>query len=111
MGEIAEMMLDGTLCASCGVPLVGPDDEPQGFPGYCSRQCERDSGMPYQPPIARSKSNARKAARNNREREIAAGGIKQFACHACTKRFRSATDVEDEKLHCWKLIGARGTST
>lgn len=33
MGEIAEMMLDGTLCAGCGVSL---DSEPAGYPVYCS---------------------------------------------------------------------------
>lgn len=37
MGEIAEMMLDGTLCEGCGVYMEG---EGQGFPRYCSRACE-----------------------------------------------------------------------
>lgn len=37
MGEIAEMMLDGTLCEGCGVYL-GSDS---GFPTYCSA-CRRD---------------------------------------------------------------------
>jgi hypothetical protein len=47
MGEISEMMLDGTLCECCGVFLgeVNEDPrmdyeeeqfEPQGFPGLCS---------------------------------------------------------------------------
>lgn len=36
MGEIAEMMLDGTLCAGCGVYL---DEEPAGYPVYCD-DCE-----------------------------------------------------------------------
>lgn len=40
MGEIAEMMLDGTLCEMCGVFL----GEPQGFPGYCSSECAKDRG-------------------------------------------------------------------
>jgi len=31
MGEIAEMMLDGTLCASCGI-YIGKD---AGHPIYC----------------------------------------------------------------------------
>ena len=42
MGEYAEMMLDGTCCEACGVYL---DQEPQGFPGYCSEQCAVDRGM------------------------------------------------------------------
>lgn len=42
MGEISEMMLDGTLCQSCGVCLLdGPGDEPCGFPTYCP-DCEGD---------------------------------------------------------------------
>lgn len=37
MGEIAEMMLEGTLCEGCGVYLEGGD----GFPRRCSA-CPRD---------------------------------------------------------------------
>jgi hypothetical protein len=37
MGEIAEMMLDGTLCACCGVYL---DSEPLGFPVDCDSCAE-----------------------------------------------------------------------
>lgn len=42
MGEVAEMMLDGTLCEKCGVALCG--DSP-GFPRYCSKQCAEDRGI------------------------------------------------------------------
>jgi len=35
MGDIAEMMLDGTLCEGCGVYLPG---EGEGIPRYC-RDC------------------------------------------------------------------------
>ena len=46
MGEIAEMMLDGTLCECCGVALLeGPDDEPAGFPSYCSLACATARGQ------------------------------------------------------------------
>lgn len=34
MGEIAEMMLDGTMCEGCGEFLHGGNDGP-GFPGRC----------------------------------------------------------------------------
>ena len=37
MGEIAEMMLDGTLCCGCGVYLDGDGD---GIPRYC-RDCHK----------------------------------------------------------------------
>lgn len=39
MGDIADMMLDGTLCEGCGVTLRGP---PPGYPRYCSRRCQQD---------------------------------------------------------------------
>lgn len=35
MGEIADMMLDGTMCQGCGVWLHGGEDGP-GYPGFCS---------------------------------------------------------------------------
>jgi len=35
MGEIAEMMLDGTMCQCCGVYLNDGHDG-AGYPGYCS---------------------------------------------------------------------------
>lgn len=37
MGEIAEMMLDGTLCEGCGVYL----GDNNGFPSYCF-SCSQD---------------------------------------------------------------------
>lgn len=40
MGDIAEMMLDGTLCAECGQFLGG---EGEGFPRYCTC-CKRGRG-------------------------------------------------------------------
>lgn len=35
MGEIADMMLDGTMCQGCGVWLHDGDDGP-GYPGFCT---------------------------------------------------------------------------
>lgn len=40
MGEIADAMLDGTLCEGCG-SYIG---DATGYPGYCSSQCARDRG-------------------------------------------------------------------
>lgn len=40
MGDIADMMLDGTLCEGCG-EYIGEGD---GFPQYCSSQCAGDRG-------------------------------------------------------------------
>ena len=35
MGEIADMMLDGTMCAGCGEWMHGGEDG-HGYPQYCS---------------------------------------------------------------------------
>lgn len=43
MGEIAEMMLDGTLCVQCGGYIE--HGTPDGIPRYCSAQCRRDAGI------------------------------------------------------------------
>lgn len=56
MGEVVEMMLDGTMCAGCGEwidvdGLASGDFEPQGFPGYCSEQCARNCGGLVTEPI------------------------------------------------------------
>lgn len=47
MGEIADMMLDGTLCEGCGEYLGGDD----GFPQYC-HACKpsRSGGSSIQRP-------------------------------------------------------------
>ena len=51
MGEIAEMMLNGTMCECCGV-FLDEDSWDQGFPGYCSEECARDRGaLPTCKPI------------------------------------------------------------
>lgn len=42
MGEIADMMLDGTMCEGCGAFI---DDAGYGIPRYCSDECARDRGF------------------------------------------------------------------
>ena len=48
MGEIADMMLEGTLCECCGECLIDPENEDDfvapGFPMYCSEECARSRG-------------------------------------------------------------------
>lgn len=39
MGDVADMMLDGTLCEGCGVFL---NASPPGHPCYCSKACRAD---------------------------------------------------------------------
>ena len=44
-GEIAEMMLDGTMCQGCGEFMHGGGDGP-GFPGYCAGCRREDNRAP-----------------------------------------------------------------
>lgn len=44
MGEIAESMINGDICAMCGIPLAG---EAFGIPRYCSKSCAKDQGADY----------------------------------------------------------------
>jgi hypothetical protein len=53
MGEIADMMLDGTMCQGCGVWLHDGADGP-GYPGYCS-DCQRDARGSNSKPASTTK--------------------------------------------------------
>ncbi len=44
MGEIADMMIDGTMCP-CGEFIDGGANGP-GYQQYCSPQCQKDYGGP-----------------------------------------------------------------
>ena len=55
MGDIADMMLDGTICEGCGEFL---DNDGPGFPRYCAG-CEPDAkaerARKHEPPKAKVK--------------------------------------------------------
>lgn len=61
MGEIADMMLDGTLCEACGVYIDSPAP---GHPRYCSRVCAADRS-----PVATGGNPPRSPAEQARRRE------------------------------------------
>ena len=44
MGEIAEAMLDGTMCAGCGEYLDSEDAQEMGIPMFCTDECAKDHG-------------------------------------------------------------------
>ncbi len=48
MGEVAEMMLDGTLCEACGA-FIG---QPTGYP-RCCRHCQREQQVEQQAALPR----------------------------------------------------------
>lgn len=70
MGEIAEMMLDGTLCEGCGVYMPG---EGYGVPRRC-RDCRP----------SKKKQKAMNVARHEAEQAAA----KKHPCPVCGKRLR-----------------------
>lgn len=63
MGEIADMMLDGTLCEGCG-EYIGEGD---GYPQYCSEQCASDRGA-YTAQIKGEKTSTRSEGKKRREK-------------------------------------------
>jgi endogenous inhibitor of DNA gyrase (YacG/DUF329 family) len=73
VGEIADMMLDGELCAGCGAYI--DDDGGEGFPRHCSPQCARDSG-------------ADTLTMTRKERHAARQGDR-VRCPICRKRVKS----------------------
>lgn len=80
MGEVAEMMLDGTLCEGCG-EYMGSDGF--GIPRYCSAQCARDRGAGWheEDDRPRPKGPTRKT----------------HQCKACRRYFRGEQGLRDHQ--------------
>jgi hypothetical protein len=79
MGEIAEMMLDGTLCEGCGEFL---DRGSPGFAQYCGG---------CRPAASQAHGSLRY------QQNVEARARKTEACPECGKRFRKAIAVEDHR--------------
>lgn len=121
MGEIAEMMLDGTLCEACGAFLDDSEGDSPGFPCYCSEECAKsrdsecdfpDNGVvvpsfasypvrPFRCPDCKGRFKTRIAAEQH-ARDKAHGAPmnegrpeKDIPCHLCAKKFRSFAAVND----------------
>lgn len=71
MGEIAEMMLDGTLCEGCGV-YIGQNN---GIPGYCGG-CSREAKV-----VRKSENIARHTADQ--------AASKKIACTVCGRKVKT----------------------
>lgn len=78
MGEIAEMMLDGTMCQMCGVMLVGPGDISAGYPQTCAG-CSGSSPRDAPPGF----------------KFVGVG--KKVKCTHCHKRFREQRHMEQHR--------------
>lgn len=72
MGEIAEMMLDGTLCEGCGVFL---NAEPAGYPCRCS-SCAAE---------AKTERAARNVAANQKKH----AEQKKIPCSVCGRKVKT----------------------
>lgn len=96
MGEIAEMMLDGTLCECCGsfIDFGGGS----GFPRYCSPQCARDRGVTCDEPMTKAERRDRPIDRGEKVRREPGGDPQQrhkpWLCE-CGRRFRIETGARD----------------
>lgn len=72
MGEIAEMMLDGTMCAGCGEWLHDGEDG-DGYPGYCSSCAGDYDDQPAKPKVygpTKARQKAAEAAMRAVEKEL-----------------------------------------
>lgn len=107
MGEIAEMMLDGTLCEACGEYIGGA----RGFPRYCSTACEELSGNWSKPKSRKQRFEARHVVPDRGERVEHKPTTdfqqthKPWRCLDCGRRFRLEQAVRDHwrQTHTSKL--------
>lgn len=77
MGEIADIMLDGTMCSQCGEFLDGGRDGP-GFPGLCASCADGDRSAPRrETPFARVLPDGKSKP-------------KRILCPECGKKYRGA---------------------
>ena len=75
MGEIAEMMIDGTLCEGCGVYL----GDGQGFPRYCGSCAGNSFSSTYEREM--------KASNGQRRPKV--------ACRICGKMVKKGQGIKD----------------
>ena len=84
MGEMAEMMLDGTLCEGCGSYI--DDEEGEGFPRYCSPECARGAGITYVNPKRRTRHMDEKSIRALVEEQAKDEGL-WFHAETCAEAY------------------------
>jgi len=99
MGEIAEMMLDGTMCQQCGVYL---DDDGDGIPAYCSSCAPREDKPKPTGPFFALKHKGHLAGLN----QFLAGIHYTYYDGECKDKkgnpmFRLHYDRYPEKDHVW----------
>ena len=94
MGEIAEMMLDGTLCEGCG-EYIGADS---GYPQYCSAECARSRGASLA-QVAGPTTHEPARPRHTRRRDT--------ACPICKRKCRGRLGLEQHMIDKHGAIDAR----
>ena len=96
MGEIAEAMLNGILCAGCGEYLHC--DEEAGFPLYCSEQCAKDCGAGFEQTVGFQSHGYPPNHMNGRRRQRAKRRSfrkPDTPCPHCNKLMRGQQGVRD----------------
>ena len=90
MGEIADMMLDGTLCEGCGeyIGLGG------GYSQYCSPQCAADRGVEFDNTFLYERR--------------ARGGAEKVQCPDCGKSCKGEQGVKDHRRAKHKAVATKG---
>lgn len=74
MGEIADMMIDGTMCSGCGEWMDDGEDGP-GFPQYCPACSNEDAPAP--------KAQKKKAKRKEDRCPATVDALHQSITDAC----------------------------
>ena len=106
MGEMAEMMLDGTLCEACGSFI--DMDGAEGFPRYCSNQCARDRGATHAMPNPVSTPNPKKTNCGVCGKRIKKTGL---ADHMRDAHQATATRAMQIEIAAHALLDAMGGDT
>lgn len=103
MGEIAEMMLDGTLCEGCGVHLPG---DGFGVPRRC-RDCKPDAPKDHASNLATPRRQAKvrssKADAPKWKGDAADNISVRYHCNFCIRHFASE---EGARQHVGDVHGA-----
>lgn len=95
MGEIADMMIDGTLCEQCGEYL----GEGDGYPRYCGA-----CGYDEEPPIKNSNSN--QITINNKVNCPKCGKkVKAVGLHMHMQRKHPEYSVDAKVAELYELFG------
>lgn len=98
MGDIADMMLDGTLCEGCGVYM----GDAQGIPGRCAGCAEAPAPRAPKRPVARSSK-----ADLPKWKQASQGDTSvRYHCNHCLRHFPTQGGADDHVRGTHRRNGA-----